>query len=129
MQEYYITLSFRQFTKTLSQFFDLPRASKNLNICMLVCFVQMNESKQFWDIFCENNVLINGHYFKNSKKRFRWTLLCARMIWILYDCHLQWSSCSKNFFLWIPARFQFVPALDIKRLGIVGKIFEFCIYD
>ena len=128
MQEYYITLSLRQFTKTLSQFFDLSRVSKNLNICMLVCFVQMNESKQFWDIFCENNVLINGCYFKNSKKRHSLeTAVCQKDM--NFICHLQWSSCLKNFFLWIPARFQFFPALDIKRLGIAGKIFEFCIYD
>lgn len=39
------------------------------------------------------------------------------------------AAAWKKFFLWIPAGFQFFPALDIKRLGIAGKIFEFCIYD
>ena len=47
MLKYYITASLRQFTKTLNQFFDLPKANENLEICMPVLFVQLNESKQF----------------------------------------------------------------------------------
>ena len=47
MLKYYITVSFRQFTKTINQFFYLSRANKNLEICMPVLFVQLNESKHF----------------------------------------------------------------------------------
>ena len=39
MLKYYTTLSLQQFRKTLSQFFDLSRANKNLKICALVCFL------------------------------------------------------------------------------------------
>ena len=35
MLKYFITVSLRQFTKILNQFFDLSRANKNLEICML----------------------------------------------------------------------------------------------
>ena len=35
MLKYFITVSLRQFTKFLNQFFDLFRANKNLEICML----------------------------------------------------------------------------------------------
>ena len=36
MLKYYITISLRQFTKTLNQFFYLSRANKNLEIYMPV---------------------------------------------------------------------------------------------
>ena len=36
MLRYYITVSNRQLTKTLNQFFDLSRANENLEICMSV---------------------------------------------------------------------------------------------
>ena len=35
MLKYFITVSLRQFTKILNQFFDLSRANKNLEICTL----------------------------------------------------------------------------------------------
>ena len=48
MLKYYITVSLRQFTKTLNQFLDLSSANENLEICIPVWFVQFIESKQFW---------------------------------------------------------------------------------
>ena len=36
MLKYYITVSLRQFTKTLNQFFDLSRANESLEGCMPV---------------------------------------------------------------------------------------------
>ena len=36
MLKYYITVSLRQFTKTLNQFFDLSRANENLKKQLLV---------------------------------------------------------------------------------------------
>ena len=36
MLKYYITVSLREFTKTLNHFCDLSRANENLEICMPV---------------------------------------------------------------------------------------------
>ena len=119
MLKYYITVSLRQFTKTSNQFFYLSRVNKNLEICMPVWFVELNESNQFWGILLDN-VLINWDYLKNTKQRFRWKLLYAR-VWFLYDWHPHWNSCSKNFIL-NSRTVSIFPALDIKKLAIVGKI-------
>ena len=64
MLKYYITVLLRQFKKSLNYFLNLPRANVNLEIRIPVSFEQLNESKQFWGI-SDNNVLLNGHYFKN----------------------------------------------------------------
>ena len=40
--------------------------------------------------------------------------------WFLYDCHPQWNSYSKNFIL-NSRKPSIFPALDIKKLDIVGK--------
>ena len=43
--KYYITMLPWQFTKTLNQLLDVFRENKNLKICMLFLFEQLNESK------------------------------------------------------------------------------------
>ena len=45
MLKYYITISNREFAKTLNHFFDLSKVNENLEICMPGWFVQLNESK------------------------------------------------------------------------------------
>ena len=62
--KYYITVSLRQFTKTLNQFFDMSRVNENLELCIPVWFVQLNESKQFWGNFigyCFNPLMPGGN--------------------------------------------------------------------
>ena len=49
MLKYYITVSYRQFTKTLNIFFYLSSANENLETYVKVWFEQLKESKQFWD--------------------------------------------------------------------------------
>ena len=53
----------------------------------------MNQSS--FEVILLDNVLINGHYLKNTNWCFRSKLLYAR-IWFLYDCLPQWSRYSKN---------------------------------
>ena len=50
MLKYYITVSFRQFPKTLNQFY-VPSANKNLETGILVWFEQLKEIKQFLRYF------------------------------------------------------------------------------
>ena len=45
MVKYYITILLRQFTKTLDQFLNFSTANENLEICLLVLFEKLNESK------------------------------------------------------------------------------------
>ena len=45
MLKYYIIVSLWQFTKTLNQSFDLSKVNQNLEICIPVWFVQLNESQ------------------------------------------------------------------------------------
>ena len=79
----------------------------------------MNQSS--FEVTLLDNLLINGHYLKTTKLRFRWKLLYLR-VWFLYDCHSQWISYSKKFILNCRTHSIF-PAFDIKKLAIVGKIF------
>ena len=51
MLKYYITVSFRQYTKTLNQFFYLSSENENLETCVHGWFEQLKESKQFWGTF------------------------------------------------------------------------------
>ena len=51
MLKYYITVSFRQFTKTLNQFFYLSSANKNEETCTHVWFEQLKKLKSFWGTF------------------------------------------------------------------------------
>ena len=81
MLKYYITVSLRQFTKTLNQFFDLFRTNESLEIGMPVhLYNWMNQSS--FEVILLDNLLINGHYLKNTKLRFRWKLLYLG-IWFL----------------------------------------------
>ena len=50
-------------------FFHLSRANENLEICMPLWFVPLNESNQFWVNFI-GNVLMNGHYLKRLNSAF-----------------------------------------------------------
>ena len=47
MLKYFVTISFRQFTKTLNQFFYLSNANENLDTCIQVWFEQLKELQQF----------------------------------------------------------------------------------
>ena len=60
----------------------------------------------------------------NIKSRFRWKLLYVKT-WYSYHCDPQWSSYSKNF-ISNSRTPSIVPALDIKKLAIVGKILWSC---
>ena len=51
MLQYYITVSFRQFTETLISCFYLSAENKNLETCIPVWFEQLKELKQFWGTF------------------------------------------------------------------------------
>ena len=45
MLKYYITVWFRQFVKTLNQFFYLHSAKENVESCIQVSFEQLKELK------------------------------------------------------------------------------------
>ena len=45
MPNYYITVLFRQFTKTLNQFFHLSSGNENLETCIPVWFKKLNKQK------------------------------------------------------------------------------------
>ena len=67
----------------LIYFIKCTKLQESFINCMLVCFVQWNESKQFWDnfIFCFNKWTLSQKY----KKAFSWeTALCKDMnfIWL-----------------------------------------------
>ena len=47
MLKYYITVLFRQFTKTINQSFYLSSASENLKTCIRVWYEKLKELKQF----------------------------------------------------------------------------------
>ena len=47
MLKYYITVSFRQFMKTLNQFSYLSSPNENLETCMQARFAKMKELNQF----------------------------------------------------------------------------------
>ena len=55
MLKHYITVSFRQFTKTLNQFFHSPSANENLQTlytgCIQVWFGLLKELNQFGSTF------------------------------------------------------------------------------
>ena len=87
-------------------------------VCLFDLCNWMNHSS--FEVILLDDLLINGHYLKNTKLRFRWKLLYLG-IWFSYDCHPQWINFSKTFILnsGTPSKF---PALDIKKLAIVSKI-------
>ena len=118
MLKYYITVSFWQFTKTSNQFFYLSTANENLEICMSVWFVQLNQSNQFWGNFigCFNkwrlSQKIQNSVFVES--------CCIRG----YDFYMTGSRNETTSWKFIlnsrtPSIF---PVLDIKKLAIVRKI-------
>ena len=51
MQKYYITVSLRQLTRILNQFFYLSSANENLETYVQVWLEQLKELKQFWGTF------------------------------------------------------------------------------
>ena len=51
MLQYYIRFLFRQFAKTLNEFFYLSTANGNFETYMPVWFEQLKELKQFWGTF------------------------------------------------------------------------------
>ena len=127
--KYDIKASFRKFTKTLNQFFNSSRkrANDSLQICIPVLFEQLNESKEFqgelrytkfyfhWIMFWSMD-----NYLKNAKYCLRWRLHYV-IIEYLYDCYPHWNSYSKSF-IFNSCTLLIFPALEMKRLVLVGKI-------
>ena len=118
MLKYYIKYLFRQFTKTLNQFFYWSSANKNLQTYLSDLSNWKNKSS--FEILSLNNILINGHYLKNIKHHVCWKLLHTA-IKFLHDCHLQWNSYSQSFIL-SSSTLSIFPALEIMKLVFLGKI-------
>ena len=57
--KYYITVLFRQFMRTFTQFLYLPGANENLKIYVLIWFEQMIGLKHFWGTFLRHILLQN----------------------------------------------------------------------
>ena len=70
MLKYYITVSCPQFTKVLNQFLRyLGQTIIFKFVCLFDLCNRMNESS--FEVILLDNILINGHYLKNTKQSFR----------------------------------------------------------
>ena len=118
MPKNYITVLFRQFMKTLNQFFYMSRENQNLETWVLVWFEQLKELKQFWDAF-------TGWYFNKWK-------LCQKC---KISCLMKTTRCSHIIFTWVSSGMKqlieivfnsctasIFPALEIKKPVLVNKI-------
>ena len=117
MLKYRITVLFQQFTKTFFTYLLQTKIRK-----LAYQFGLSNwKNKNSFEILSVDNILINGHYFENVKYHVCWKLLLVA-IQFLYDCHLQWNSYSKSF-IFNCCTISVFPALEIKKLVFIGKIF------
>ena len=107
----------KNFTPTIS-FAHLGQTKTCKSACLFDSGDWMNQNSV--EVLLMDNVLINGHYLKNTKQHFSWKLLYVR-IWFWYDCHPLLNSSSKIFIL-NSRTLSIFPALEIKKLALVGKI-------
>ena len=106
MLKYYISVSFRQFTKTLNKFLYSTRDNKNLEIFMSVwgTFIGKFFDKLTLSLKCKISCSL-----KNK--------ICQHIIFV-YDCHPQWNNYLKSFILNF-CTLSIPPALETKKLVFV----------